>query len=252
MRDLTAKTLGSDDAVPVRSGDLAAAGPAEASARGRQPDGRSKRWDEHRGIRRAAIVKAGLAAIEEHGTEIGVHQIARSARISRTVLYRYFNDKDDLFQSMALFLSQEVIGIITGALENETEPRKMIGVTLDSVTRWVEEHPMLYQFLRQQASGASDMRYVEQSVANNLAQMLTAILTWLGAESRFAGLGAQAIVGMVENAVSWWVVDRTMSREEVTEVLSDFIWDAVTGYLTKVGVTLAPDEPLPTEAKSGP
>ena len=62
----------------------------------READGRRLRWTEHRAQRREAFVVAGVAAIDQHGQSASAEQIAESAGVSRTVLYRYFRDRDDL------------------------------------------------------------------------------------------------------------------------------------------------------------
>ena len=65
------------------------------------PDGRRLRWIEHRAQRRAAFVTAGTVAIDRYGPEASAEQIAEAAGVSRTVLYRYFRDREDLRQAIA-------------------------------------------------------------------------------------------------------------------------------------------------------
>ena len=58
-------------------------------------DGRTTRWDAHRDQRRAELVLAAVRAIDQHGPDAGIADIAAEAGVSRPVLYRYFADKDD-------------------------------------------------------------------------------------------------------------------------------------------------------------
>jgi hypothetical protein len=62
----------------------------------RPVDGRRDRWNEHRARRRAVLVDAGVATIDTYGSESSAEDIAATAEVSRTVLYRYFRDKEDL------------------------------------------------------------------------------------------------------------------------------------------------------------
>src|SRR6476620_9839609 len=63
-------------------------------------DGRDSRWDSHREARRAELVEAAVAAIDEHGPTASIADIAVSAGVSKPVLYRYFSDKDDLYRAV--------------------------------------------------------------------------------------------------------------------------------------------------------
>src|SRR3954453_22878646 len=63
-------------------------------------DGRNTRWDSHREARRAELVEAAVAAIDEHGPSASIADIAASAGVSKPVLYRYFSDKDDLYRAV--------------------------------------------------------------------------------------------------------------------------------------------------------
>ena len=64
-------------------------------------DGRRLRWTQHRAERRAAFVAAGVEAIDRLGPDASAEQIAEAAGVSRTVLYRYFRDREDLRQAIA-------------------------------------------------------------------------------------------------------------------------------------------------------
>ena len=73
---------------------------------GRRP---RTRWDQHRADRRAELVEAAVAAIDEHGPAASIAQIAESAGVSKPVLYRYFEDKDDLYRAVGWWGANQVI-----------------------------------------------------------------------------------------------------------------------------------------------
>ena len=64
------------------------------------PDGRSARWTEHRRARREQFVDAALEAARRTGPDLAMEDVARSAGVSKTVLYRYFTDKDELVDAV--------------------------------------------------------------------------------------------------------------------------------------------------------
>ena len=63
-------------------------------------DGRASRWTEHRRARREELVEAAVEAVRRVGAELAVDDVARSAGVSKTVIYRYFSDKDELIDAI--------------------------------------------------------------------------------------------------------------------------------------------------------
>ena len=63
-------------------------------------DGRRARWTEHRRARREDLVGAAVEAVRRAGPEFAVDDVARSAGVSKTVIYRYFTDKDELVDAV--------------------------------------------------------------------------------------------------------------------------------------------------------
>src|ERR1700710_2757800 len=64
------------------------------------PDGRRARWTEHRRARREELVGAAGGAVRAGGPDFAVDDVARGAGVSKTVIYRYFSDKDELVDAV--------------------------------------------------------------------------------------------------------------------------------------------------------
>ena len=79
---------------PKPAGDVAALVPEG------KVDARSERWREHRKKVRAEIVDAAFRAIDLHGPEVSVREIAEEAGTAKPKIYRHFADKSDLFQAI--------------------------------------------------------------------------------------------------------------------------------------------------------
>src|SRR3954469_25111766 len=93
---------------PPRSGE-----PVEAPLPAQ--DGRRSRWTEHRRARREELTAAAVEAVRLAGPEFAVDDVARSAGVSKTVIYRYFSDKDELVDAVlerisAVFLLPRLLG----------------------------------------------------------------------------------------------------------------------------------------------
>src|SRR5689334_18047505 len=74
--------------------------PPRSAAPVTAPDGRRQRWVEHRRARREDLVAAAVEAVRGSGPDFAVEDVARSAGVSKTVIYRYFSDKDELVDAV--------------------------------------------------------------------------------------------------------------------------------------------------------
>lgn len=216
------------------------------------PDGRRLRWTEHRTQRRAAFVAAGAAAIDRYGPGASAEQIADAAKVSRTVLYRYFRDRDDLRQAIADFVVRAVVDSVLPKLRltPDATPHQIIAAALDVIVGWLDEHPNLYHFLRSRRTGAS-LDSVEGTLADNVAGLLKTMMVIFGVDSEQAEPGAYGIVGFVESAGSWWLEQRSMSRERFTDLLTRGVWHLIDGTARDFGVELGYDDPLPVAMLAG-
>ena len=77
--------------------------------RRRTPDGRRARWTEHRRARREDLVGAAVEAVRLAGPDFAVDDVARSAGVSKTVIYRYFSDKDELIDAVLERISTAIL-----------------------------------------------------------------------------------------------------------------------------------------------
>src|SRR5262249_37514789 len=153
----------------------------------RPADGRRERWNDHRARRRAVLVDAGVVAIDTYGPESSAEEIAATAQVSRTVLYRYFRDKEDLRNAISRRVGESVIAELMPPLRSGTTANEIIGGTLDALTRWVDAHPRLYHFLRQRGtSGDSALGDVEASIADQLAELLGGFMALFGLRTELA------------------------------------------------------------------
>ena len=59
-------------------------------------DGRKRRWHQHKVERRNELVDGTIDAIRRLGRYLSMDEIAAEIGVSKTVLYRYFVDKNDL------------------------------------------------------------------------------------------------------------------------------------------------------------
>src|SRR6476620_2442329 len=114
---------------------------AKAAREAATDDGRSTRWSGHREARREELVEAAVAAIDRHGPEASIEDIAASAGVSKPVLYRYFADKADLFAAVGTWGANTVLERLMPALVAEGTLRERVDLGCDAYLAALEEHP---------------------------------------------------------------------------------------------------------------
>jgi AcrR family transcriptional regulator len=219
------------------------------NAEQRSVDGRRLRWTEHRSQRRTAFVTAGAEAVDRFGPEASAEQIAEVAGVSRTVLYRYFRDREDLRQAIADHVVSTIIDSVLPNLRitRTSTPHQVIESVIGVIVGWLDEHPNLYYFLRNRRNGSS-LQAVENTLADQVAALLKVFLMFFGIDAGKAEPGAYGMVGLVESTGSWWLTRRTISREQVTQLLCEGVWHLIDGTARANKVTVGYDDPLPLEA----
>ncbi|HEY3736951.1 MAG TPA: TetR/AcrR family transcriptional regulator [Jatrophihabitans sp.] len=215
----------------------------------RVTDGRRARWAEHRAERRAEFVAAGATAVDRYGADVSAEQVAEVALISRTVLYRYFRDRDDLRLAIAEHIVADLASVTERAVKAR-EPRtsrQMIEGPVRQIVDWFDAYPHRHYFIRTQRSLANPDE-AKNSFASSVTQTLRVSLAILGIPEGEALPTAHAIVGVIEYLAAWWLDDRTLSRDGITSVISDSIWHLIDGNLRGQGIVLDYDGPTPAPA----
>jgi AcrR family transcriptional regulator len=109
-------------------------------------DGRSARWDAHRAARRSALVEAAVAAIRQHGPTLGMDDVAAAAGTSKTVVYRYFTDRADLYLAVCDHVAAALIDRMQAVL-GEGAGRALLERAVDAYLAFVEDDPEVYRYV---------------------------------------------------------------------------------------------------------
>ncbi len=187
-------------------------------------DGRRSRWTEHRRARREDLVGAAVEAVRRTGPDFAVDDVARSAGVSKTVIYRYFSDKDELVDAVLERISRRVLlPRLLGELAVEhPDDRDGLRAVIAAFVSLIEDEPELYRFAYARAgrSGRADLvSATERQIAEALAARMGERLAAAGQPSAAATTWAYGVVGMVQLAAHWWSTTRTVPAAELVEEL---------------------------------
>ncbi len=215
------------------------ASPPTDPASDSDPDGRSRRWERHREERYAALVAAAVRAIDRAGPQVPISEIAREAGVSKPVLYRYFEDKEDLHAAVGRWGAQEVVAGIMPAFLGQTTVRERIRRAMDAYLRVIEEHPQVFNLLVRQRGGHDPLADGKARMVEIIGQVLSSSQEQLGLEPQGVEAWSQGLVGMALNTGEWWLDRRTLERSVVGDQMADLIWHAFGGLVAERGADLS-------------
>ena len=202
-------------------------------------DGRRERWRAHRDTRRAELIAAVVAAVEAHGPAVGMDDIATASGVAKPVYYRYFSDKADLYRSVGRSVAEDVVTLVTAAIDAAEQPRDKLAAGIDAYVGAVAQRPGLYRFvvnseLAHRPIGDPIGDYASV-VGIHAARVMGDFMRAAGSDAGAAEPWGFAVVGMVRAATDRWLETRSMSRKALVTYLTDLVWP---GLARSVGLTI--------------
>src|ERR1700742_2563179 len=213
-------------------------------------DGRKRRWHQHKVERRNELVDGTIDAIRRLGRYLSMDEIAAEIGVSKTVLYRYFVDKNDLTTAVMMrFTQTKLIPNMAGALTSNLDGIDLTRAVLRVYVDTVADEPEPYRFVMANSS-ASKSKVIadsERIIARMIAVMLRRRMQQAGLDTGGVEPWSYLIVGGVQLATHSWMSDPRMTREELIDYLTMLSWSALCG-IVQVGGSLEKfrAEPHPT------
>ncbi|WP_324277618.1 TetR/AcrR family transcriptional regulator [Blastococcus brunescens] len=187
-------------------------------------DGRRSRWTEHRRARREDLIGAAVEAVRSTGPDFAVDDVARSAGVSKTVIYRYFSDKDELVDAVLERISDTVLlpRLLGEIVREHGDDRAALRAVITAFVALIEDEPELHRFAYAHTgrSGRADLvAATEHRIADALAGLFAERLEAAGRPSGAARTWAYGLVGMVQLTSHWWATTRPVPAGELVEQL---------------------------------
>lgn len=203
-------------------------------------DGRKRRWHRHKVERRTELVDGTLDAIRRRGRDVSMDEIAAEIGVSKTVLYRYFVDKNDLTTAVMMrFAQTTLIPNMAEALSAQLDGFHLVREIIRVYVETVAAEPEIYPFVMANSSASKSKAIAdsERIIAGMLAVMLRRRMQEAGMDTRGVEPWAYHTVGGVQLATHSWMSNPRMSSDELIDYLTMLSWSAMVG-IVEIGGSL--------------
>jgi len=181
-------------------------------------DARTERWAEHRKKMRGTLVDAAIRAIDAHGPQVSMREIAAEAKVPKPTLYRFFADKWALVNAIDDRVMDTLTErIVTGPQLTAGTLGQLVEEALTGYADFVAEHPSVFRFLQLNFAGTgggpgspgAHAMETARTMAGDISSVLTSMVP--GADdpdaARHIDTASAMIMGAVVFAADGWIGD---------------------------------------------
>jgi AcrR family transcriptional regulator len=210
----------------------------QVSAGAVKTDGRKRRWHQHKVERRNELIDGTIEAIRRRGRYVSMDEIASEIGVSKTVLYRYFVDKNDLTTAVMMRFAQTTLipnmaKALSSNLDGYELTREIIRVYVETVAN--EPEPYRFVMANSSASKSKVIADSERIIARMLAVVLRRRMHEAGMDIGGVEPWAYHTVGGVQLATHSWLLDPRMDSDELIDYLTMLSWSALSGIVEVAG-----------------
>ncbi len=198
-------------------------------------DRRASRWDAHRATRRAQLTDAAILAIRAHGAGVGMDDVAAQAGTSKTVVYRHFGDRTELYVAVCARVAEVLLGQVRAAMDGARDPHTQTAAGIEAYLRLIEHDPEVYRFVvhRPLVDRSLDADPVADLVSL-IGDQAAAVIAARTGDSVAAIPWGHGIVGMVRSAADNWLARPTgMTRADLAAHLTELAWAGLSGLVPR-------------------
>lgn len=200
-------------------------------------DKRTSRWDAHRLARRAELTDAAITAIRRHGAGVGMDEVAATAGTSKTVVYRHFTDRTQLYVAVCARVAEVLVAQVRAAMNGADGPHAKTAAAIAAYLRLIENDPEVYRFvvhrpLVDRALDADPVADLVSLIGDEAAAVIAAQLRRTGSSTGAAAAWGHGVVGLVRAAADNWLARPAgTTRDELAAQLTALAWSGLSGVV---------------------
>ena len=184
--------------------------------------------------RREQLIEIACELFAERGFEgTSVEEIAARAGVSKPVVYEHFGGKEGAY---AVVVDRETRTLHSAIRNALTTPgagsRELLERGAMALLEYIERCPDGFRILSRDSStgqgqSTGSFASILSDIAVQVEDLLAAEFAKTGHDPQFAGLYAQALVGLVAQTGQLWLDNREPSREVVARHLINLAWNGM-------------------------
>lgn len=163
-------------------------------------------------------------------------QVAAQARTSKTVVYRHFADKTDLYLAVCERVATVLVDQLQEAMREVTEPARTLRAGIDAYLGLIEADPDVYRYVMRPprldrpvgGDGTDPVSHLTTLIGDHVGEIISVELRRRGRDPEPAATWGHALVGMVRAAADQWLGNRPeVGREVLARQLADLAWEGL-------------------------
>lgn len=196
------------------------------SASATAPVRRRERWDPAR--RREQLLSVAEVVFAQHGYQgTSVNDVAAAAGVTRTLVYKYFKDTDEIYLACVRSARIELEERFATAALAETSPEAQLRAGLTAYFDFVQTRAPLWDLLYGAGAAvaggvAAESSALRYGTAEKIALLIQTALPDQPAESVSAS--AHVISGAAEQLAKWWRRHPDVALADVVEHVMTAVW----------------------------
>ncbi|WP_256993714.1 TetR/AcrR family transcriptional regulator [Rhodococcus sp. 06-418-5] len=212
---------------------------------------------------RRDLVAAALIAIDVHGPNVSMGDIAKAAGTAKPKLYRHFADRSDLHAAIVQHVQDMLWDRIMSTVNLfEDSVADLIDHGIAGYAAVVTEHPNLFRFLvhghflartgdRRTTGGSAGDPALDsaRAASNTVAQLLANAIQEPAVDDSTVEMVSYSTFGAVATATDWWLGssddhEPAMTIDQFTAHLAAIVRGLVESACALLGVRIESDQPM--------